>query len=133
MSLTLAQAQLAVSAAISHARERGIAVCVSVCDSGGRLVAFARMDESNWASVYGAQGKALTAAATRCNSGSIPPDSVVMRRIASLEGDNMIYAKGAVPLIRDGVLLGAIGVGGADAERDEDCAVAGAKALDRTP
>lgn len=96
-------------------------------------MAFARMDESNWASVYGAQGKALTAAATRCKSGAIPSDSVVMRRIASLEGDNMIYARGAVPLIRGRVLLGAIGVGGADAERDEDCAVAGAKALNCDP
>lgn len=129
MTLTYKQAQCALQAALSKATELEIAVCVAVCDAGGRLVAFARMDQSNWASIYGCQGKALTAAATRCRSGAIPPTSVVMNRIAELEGQNMIYAKGAVPLLRNGALLGAVGVGGASADLDEACALAGAAAL----
>lgn len=129
MLLTLEDAQNAIAAAVRKARELDIEVCISVCDAGGRLLAFARMDKSNWASIHGSQGKALTAAATRCASGTIPPDSVVMQRIAQLEGDNMIYAKGAVPLLRDDILLGAIGVGGASADLDEACALAGAAAL----
>ncbi|WP_291366398.1 heme-binding protein [Acetobacter sp. UBA5411] len=130
MAITLDEAQKALSTAIERAIELGIAVCVSICDAGGRLVLFARMDQSNWASIYGSQGKALTAAATRCKSGSIPPDSIVMQRISELEGRNMIYAKGAVPLIKNGVLLGAIGVGGASADLDEACALAAAQALE---
>ena len=129
MSLDLEQSQIALSAAIAHATGLDIAVCVAVLDAGGRLMAFARMDQSNWASIHGAQGKALTAAATRSRSGAIPPESVVMGRIAELEGGNMIYAKGAVPLIREGVLLGAVGVGGASADLDEACALAAAAAL----
>jgi uncharacterized protein GlcG (DUF336 family) len=129
MTIGLDEAQRALAASFAKAEELGIAVCVSVCDAGGRLVAFARMDQSNWASVYGSQGKALTAAATRCRSGVIPPESVVMQKIAELEGKNMIYAKGAVPLIRGGVLLGAVGVGGASADMDEACALAAAHAL----
>lgn len=129
MTLTYAQAQRAMQAALSKATELEIAVCVAVCDAGGRLIAFARMDQSNWASIYGCQGKALTAAATRCRSGAIPPDSVVMNRISELEGQNMIYAKGGVPLLQDGILLGAVGVGGASADLDEACAFAGAQAL----
>lgn len=132
MSISLEQANHALAAAIAKATAMNIAVCVAVCDAGGRLVAFARMDKSNWASIHGCQGKALTAAATRCNSGDIPATSVVMQRIAELEGGNMIYAKGAVPIIRDGVLLGAIGVGGASAEEDELCALAGAEAVHDT-
>ncbi|WP_010137760.1 GlcG/HbpS family heme-binding protein [Oceanicola sp. S124] len=129
MSLNLEQSQLAMEAAQRKAEELDIAVCIAVLDSGGRLMSFLRMDGSNWASIWGAQGKALTAAATRCRSGQIPPTSVVMGRIAELEGGNMIYAQGAVPLIREGVLLGAIGVGGASADLDEACAEAGALAL----
>ncbi|MCW2266203.1 heme-binding protein [Gluconobacter cerinus] len=123
------QSQMALQAALQKAQQLEIAVCVAVCDAGGRLISFARMDGSNWASIYGCQGKALTAAATRCRSGGIPPDSVVMNRIAELEGSRMIYAQGAVPLIRDGILLGAVGVGGASAELDEACALAAAGAL----
>lgn len=129
MCLTFDQAWSALSAAVSHAETLDIAVCVAVCDAGGRLVAFARMDGSNWASVYGSQGKAVAAAATRCKSGAIPSDSFVMKRIAEIEGGSMIFARGAVPLIRDGALLGAIGVGGASADLDEACAVAGAMVL----
>lgn len=129
MCFNLDQSTAAIDAAIAKAAELDIHVCVAVCDSGGRLVAFKRMDGSNWASIYGAQGKALTAAATRCKSGAIPPESVVMQRIAQLEGNNMIYARGGVPLVRDGVLLGAIGVGGASADLDEACGLAAAAAL----
>ena len=127
--ITFDEAQTALTAILLRAKELKIDVCVAVCDAGGRLVSFARMDQSNWASIYGCQGKALTAAATRCKSGDIPPASVVMNRISSLEGDNMIYAKGAVPLLRHGKLLGAVGVGGASADLDEECAMAGALAL----
>ena len=87
------------------------------------------MDKSNWASIYGSQGKALTSAATGYNSDGIPPTSNVMQRIAELEGNNMIYAKGAVPISRDGILIGAIGVGGGNADDDELCAQTGADAV----
>jgi uncharacterized protein GlcG (DUF336 family) len=49
-----------------------------------------------------------------------------MQRIAALEGGNMIFAQGAVPIIRDGELLGAVGVGGGSGPDDESCALAGA-------
>ena len=129
MNIQLTDAQAAVNATIDKARALDIEICVAVMDGGGRLVTFARMDQSNWASIFGSQGKAATSAATRCKSGTIPPDSVVMSRIRELEGNNFIYAKGAVPLFRDGMLIGAIGVGGASAELDETCALAGALAI----
>jgi len=34
----------------------------------------------------------------------------------------MIMGQGAVPVIRDGVIEGACGVGGGTAQQDEDCA-----------
>lgn len=130
MRLSLADAQNAIAAAIQFAEAHELKVCVAVCDDGGRLLAFARMDGANWASVYGAQGKAVASAATGAPSGRIPPELPVMVRIAEQDGGHIIYAQGAVPIRRDGIMVGAIGVGGArQGQDDEDCARAGAQAL----
>ncbi|GAB4137412.1 MAG: heme-binding protein [Sphingomonadales bacterium] len=129
MSLTLQQAQRAVAAAVEKAEALGVAISVAVCDRGGHLMAFARMTNAGWAGVYGAQGKAVASAATGAPSGRIPPDLVVMQRINTLSGDRMIYAKGAVPIVVDKAVIGAIGAGGATAEQDEECAAAGAAAV----
>ena len=41
----------------------------------------------------------------------------------------MFYGQGAVPILRQGVLIGACGVGGGTAQEDEDCARAGIEKL----
>ncbi|MBO6754667.1 MAG: heme-binding protein, partial [Spongiibacter sp.] len=56
MGLNLANTNAAIESAIAKAQSLEIAVCIAVCDAGGRLIAFARMDGSNWASIYGSQG-----------------------------------------------------------------------------
>jgi glc operon protein GlcG len=40
-----------------------------------------------------------------------------------------IYSQGAVPIVRDGVVDGAIGCGGGTAAQDQACAEAGAAAI----
>ena len=65
MSVTLQEAQTMVAAAIAKAEELDIKINVAVCDAGGRLVAFARMDGAIWAGVYGSQGKAVASVASR--------------------------------------------------------------------
>jgi hypothetical protein len=54
-----------VQAAITKAQEMNIKVSAAVCDAGGRLMAFNRMDGAIWGSVYGSQGKAVASAAVR--------------------------------------------------------------------
>ena len=51
--------------------------------------------------------------------------SPIIQGIAAAEGGHMIPSQGAVPIIRNGVLEGACGVGGGTAQQDEDCAKAG--------
>ena len=63
MPLTLAEANQIVQGALDKARELNIRISVAVCDAGGRLVAFNRMDGASWASGYGSQGKAIASAA----------------------------------------------------------------------
>src|SRR5271156_3421351 len=63
--ISLARAQAAISAAIGEAEKRGWAVNVAVVDPGANLVAFARMDGAQIASVAVAQHKARAAASFR--------------------------------------------------------------------
>jgi glc operon protein GlcG len=131
MSLTLADANRVVQAAIERARDMNIRISVAVCDGGGRLMAFNRMDGAIWASVYGCQGKAIASVAFGRASGELAEraGSPIVQGIAAAEGGHMIPSQGAVPIMRDGVAIGACGVGGGTAQQDEDCARAGVAKL----
>jgi glc operon protein GlcG len=124
MPLTLAEANQVVHAAVTRAQEMNIRISVAVCDAGGRLVAFNRMDGAIWASAYGSQGKAIASAAFGRASGELQEraGSPIIQGIAAAEGGHMIPSQGAVPIIRNGVVEGACGVGGGTAQQDEDCA-----------
>ena len=131
MALTLEDANRVIAGALAKARELNILINVAVCDAGGRLMAFQRMDNAIWAGVYGSQGKAIASAAFGRPSGDLSAraDHPTPRGIAAAEGGHMIMGQGAVPIMRDGVLVGACGVGGGTAQEDEDCARAGAALL----
>jgi len=131
MTLTLDEANRVIEGALAKAKELKIKISVAVCDAGGRLMAFQRMDNCIWAAAYGSQGKAVASAAFGRASGLLTEraEHPTMRGIAAAEGAHMIMGQGAVPILRDGVVLGACGVGGGTAQEDEDCAKAGAARL----
>ena len=131
MALTLTEANRIVQGAIDKAREMNIRISVAVCDSGGRLIAFNRMDGAIWGSVYGCQGKAVASVGFGRPSGELQEraDSPIIRGIVAAEGGHMIPSQGGVPIIRNGVVEGACGVGGGTSQEDEDCARAGAAKL----
>jgi glc operon protein GlcG len=131
MGLTLEEANRVIRGAVAKAEELKIKVSVAVCDTGGRLVAFQRMDNAIWASVYGSQGKAIASAAFGRASGELTEraDHPTPRGIAAAEGGHMIMGQGAVPILRNGMVDGACGVGGGTAQQDEECARAGVAQL----
>jgi glc operon protein GlcG len=131
MALTLAEANRILEGALAKAREMHINISVAVCDAGGRLVAFNRMDGAIWASAYGSQGKAIASAAFARPSGELQEraDTPIVRGIAAAEGGHMIPSQGGVPVMRNGIVEGGCGVGGGTGQQDEDCARAGAAAL----
>lgn len=131
MTLKLDEANRIMAAAMARARDLNIKVTVAVCDAGGRLIALNRMDGAIWASVLGSQGKAITSAAFNRPSGELAArgDHPGIRGIFAAEGGHMIPLQGAVPIVRDGELIGACGVGGGTSEEDEDCARAGVATL----
>ena len=88
MALTLADANQIVQGALDKAKEMNIRISVAVCDAGGRLVAFSRMDGAIWASVYGCQGKAIASVAFARPSGELAEraGSPIIQGIAAAEG-----------------------------------------------
>jgi glc operon protein GlcG len=131
MALTLAEATQIVQGAVDKAREMNIRISAAVCDAGGRLIAFNRMDGAIWGSVYGSQGKAIASAAFARPSGELTEraGTPIIQGIVAAEGGHMIPSQGAVPIFRNGVLEGACGVGGGTSQQDEDCARAGVTKL----
>ena len=131
MSLTLEEANRILKGALEKAASLNIKVSAAVCDAGGRLIALQRMDNAIWASVYGSQGKAVASAAFGRASGDLAAraDQPTPRGIAAAEGGHMIMGQGAVPIIRNGIVIGACGVGGGTSQEDEDCARAGVEKL----
>jgi len=128
MALSLAEANRIVEGAVTHAQELNIKINVAVCDAGGRLIAFNRMDGAIWGGVYGSQGKAVASAGFGRPSGELSEraSSPTLSGIRDAEGGHMIMGKGGLPLVHsDGSVFGAVGVGGGTSDEDEDCARAG--------
>src|SRR5271166_6477485 len=73
MGLTLDEANRILRGALGKAQELNIKISASVCDAGGRPVAFQRMDNAIWASAYASAGKAVASAAFGRPSGARRP------------------------------------------------------------
>ena len=88
MALTLDEANRIIQGAIAKAKALNITINVAVCDAGGRLIAFNRMDGAIWAGVYGSQGKAIASAAFGRTSGDMQAraDSPIFRGIIAADG-----------------------------------------------
>jgi glc operon protein GlcG len=125
--ISLQRAQALLQAAIAEADRRGWQLNVAVVDSGGNLVAFARMDGAMLASITIAEHKARAAAEyrrpTRVFEDAVQRQGSVY--VLTLHG--VIASRGGIPLIEHGKLIGAIGCSGGAGSQDEAvCAVAAA-------
>jgi len=109
-------------------------IAVSVCDEEGHLVAFQRMGGASSESVPLAIGRAIAAAASRKSSGARDASFENLQRVWRLAGAGLpiVPGPGGCAITRDGQALGGIGVSGsATNQKDEQCAKAGAEALDQ--
>src|SRR2546428_11454992 len=114
MALTLAEANQVVQGALARAKELNIRISVAVCDAGGRLVAFNRMDGAIWAGAYGSQGKTIASAALARPSGELAERAgrPIIQGNAAAEGGHLMPSPGAGPIIRHRGGASASGVGG---------------------
>lgn len=134
--LNLAGAETVLEAAKAKAAAMGLKVNVAVVDDGGHLLAFARMDGARPASGTTALTKAVAAATFRQETGPLPargePDVVLSLSLSAAAvagGGKGTALKGGVPIVVDGQVVGAVGVGGGTGEQDSEVARAGIQAL----
>lgn len=132
MALTLRQAVESIERGLAKARELGFRVAVAVVDEAGHLVACHRMDGALWITPEIARAKANAAAAFRASTADLEERFSGKRQlfascVAGLGDHQLVFGRGAVPLVEDGRIVGAVGVSGA-VPADNDHLIADAAA-----
>ena len=131
--ISLAQARAVIQAAMAEARKRDWKMNVAVADSGGNLVAFERMDGAMLASIPIAQHKARAAVTFRRPTKVFEDGINLMHLNYLLAFDGIIASRGGIPLIDQGVIIGAIGCSGGTDSQDEVVSKAGATVINQLP
>ncbi len=118
--LTLDQARDLIAAARAAA---AVPMAFAVMDPGGHLLALERMDGAPWITADVAQGKAWTSAAYGAPSDAqkqkMAPMPNFAQALTAMTHGRYTPQTGAVPVYRDGALLGAIGGSGGTGDQDE--------------
>lgn len=125
--LTHAAALIVLQGAIAKAEAMQVPQCIAIVDTGGNLLAFVRMDGAKVLSQLSATQKAITAASSRVNTGGVPVE--VETKLALATGGQLTNLKGGLPIVINGQVVGAIGVGSGTGDQDVEVGLAGITAL----
>ena len=127
LKLTHEGALKMLRAGIAKALEMKQPQCITITDDGGHLLAFVRMDGAKVLSIDSSRKKAMTAASARTPSGETRAEVEV--KLAFATDGKLTNLKGGLPVIVDGHLIGAIGVGSGTGEQDLEVAKVALAAL----
>jgi uncharacterized protein GlcG (DUF336 family) len=130
--ITLEEAQRIISAAVHKAQQMAQPMNIAVMDAGRNLVAFQRMDGAWVASIDIAIDKAFTSAGrglTTREIGEMAQPGQPLFGINTTNGGRIVIFAGGIPLMRDGEVVGAIGVSGGTVDEDHEVAEAGVAAF----
>src|SRR4051794_10892397 len=128
-SINLEQSMKIVEAAMAEAKKNNWLMAISVVGPAGDLVYFAKMDNTQYASVTISQHKARAAATFR------RPTKVFEDRVATPAGvpalslDGMIASEGGFPIVMNGKIVGALGCSGGTGQQDGQTCQAGIDAM----
>ena len=128
--ISMDRANAVIAAAAAEARKHDWKMNLAVVDSGGNLVAFARMDGAQLASIVIAEHKARAAATFRRETKAYET-GMQSGLVYQLSLDGVIGSRGGIPLVEDGKLIGAIGASGGTGSQDEVSAKAGAAVVNK--
>jgi glc operon protein GlcG len=128
--VSLENAKKAAGPALAEAEKNHWNMAVAVVDTGGNLVYYEKMDNTQLGSANVAIEKARTAALfkrpTKAFQDALAAGGDGLR-VLSLKGVTAV--EGGIPLVMDGKIVGAIGVSGGASTQDGQCAKAGADVL----
>ena len=132
LPISLENAKKVSAIAVVEAARNNWNMAVAIVDPGGNLVYYEKMDNTQIGSANVAIDKARSAALFK------RPTKVFQDRLASggvgiavLAVEGAVPVEGGVPLIKDGAVIGAIGVSGDSSGNDGLCAQAAADALSK--
>ena len=126
--LTLDEAKKIAAAAEAEALRNDWKVTIAVVDDGGHLLYLQRAHDTKFGSVETAMMKAHAAAAFQYATKD-SETAVQSGRLIHLALPGVIPAEGGVPIVRDGVVIGALGISGVRAAQDGQIAAAGVAAI----
>lgn len=130
--MTLNDAIKMTEAGIAKAEQMGVKVSVVVLDEGAHIVSIARMDGAGFVTAEIALGKASASAAFKRSSAQLQTMAegkpTFFAGISTLLHGRFLAGQGALPILKDGACLGAVGVSGAKSDEDEAIAEASIQA-----
>ncbi len=127
-SLNLAVAKEIAAAAEKEARANKWTMVIAIVDEGANIIFLERMDGTQIGSVDVAIAKAQSAVKFK-RSTKLLEDALKGGRQAILKLPGAIPVEGGIPIMMDGIAIGAIGVSGAQSNEDGIVAAAGLKVL----
>ncbi len=128
-SLEIADVRAMVAAAEAEALKNQWAVTIAVVDDGGHLLWLQRLDGASPVTSHMAPAKARTAALARRET-KVFEDIINGGRVSFMSApviDGLL--EGGLPILKDGQVIGAIGVSGVKSPEDVQIARAGLAAL----
>jgi glc operon protein GlcG len=126
--LNTATAKKLAAGTLAECAKNSWNVAVAVVDTHGSLVYFERMDDTQYASMDIAIGKARAAATYRRPTRAFA-DVINKGGPATATLPGVMASPGGVPVFVDGRIVGAVGVSGVTGDQDEQCAMAGIKSM----
>ena len=123
--MTLAAAKKIAAAAEAEAVKNKWTVVIAILDDGANLVYLQKMDTTQIGSIDVAIAKAASAVKFKRPSKAFE-EAVAGGRQAILKLPGAIPVEGGIPLMSDGIVIGAIGVSGVTSQQDGQIAGAGA-------
>ena len=120
--ITLERARALIDHAVAASAARGFRMAITIVEPSGELVAFARMDDTQYGSIYLSQRKAETAARYRRLTSS-SQQRITEGSLVGLANADSMPMTGGVPIVIDGKIVGGMGVSGAASTDDEAIAL----------
>ncbi|MDR2214713.1 MAG: heme-binding protein [Nevskiaceae bacterium] len=127
-TLSLADAKKVAAAASAKAQAENWTVVIAILDAGGHLIYLERADGTQLGSVIVAQEKARTALLFKRPSKAFE-EGVLGGRVHMMSLPGATTIEGGLPLVKDGQIIGSIGVSGVMSNQDGQIAAAGAEAI----
>ncbi|MBB6672399.1 GlcG/HbpS family heme-binding protein [Cohnella nanjingensis] len=133
VQLDLETAKRLIAVAEQKARQMGLSSDIAIVDAGANLIAFHRMDGARIAGIDISQNKAWTSVAMQMPTANLAQSALPNGPSFGINTTNhgrLVILGGGIPLVREGRIVGGIGVSGGTSAQDIEVANAAVQAFE---